>query len=89
MFRRLPAEHGNELLGDIRNAIRVLAASKAIVVAVALSTGLAIAISLKTYTEMSIVFHAVPGVADPKGLVTMQTPVSLPDFERYALQARI
>ena len=55
LIRRLPAEHLNEFLTDVRHAFRTLARSKGMVIAVSLSTGFAIAISLGTYSEMRMV----------------------------------
>jgi macrolide transport system ATP-binding/permease protein len=87
LIRRLPAEHLSEFLTDVRHAVRTLARSKGMVIAVSLSTGFAIAISLGTYSEMRMVFHAVPGIGDPGNLLTIQTPLSFPDYERYADRA--
>ncbi len=55
------------------------------VVVIALSTGLAITLSLQTYNEMSLVFHSVPGEGAPEDLVTIQLPVAYNDFKRYAM----
>jgi len=84
LIRRLPAEHLSEFLTDMRHAVRTLARSKGMVIAVSLSTGFAIAISLGTYSEMRMVFHAVPGIGDSGSLHTIQASLSFPDYERYA-----
>src|SRR5215470_10891535 len=85
LTRRLPAEHLDEFVSDVRHGARVLTSSKGMVLVIALSTGLAIALVLGNYNEMLIVFHKLPGVSDPENLVTIQTPVSYTEFERYAM----
>jgi predicted permease len=84
LVRRLPAEHLSEFTHDLRHGGRVLANSKGMVLVIALSTGLAIAVSLGNYNETKLVFHPVPGVGEPQRLFTVQMPVSYSDFERYA-----
>jgi predicted permease len=84
LVRRLPAEHFGEFLTDTRHGLRTMRRTKGMVVTIALSTGLAIAISLGTYNEMTMIFHPVPGIGNPESLVTITTPLSYPDFERYA-----
>jgi predicted permease len=84
LTRRLPREHMSEFVSDIRLGVRTLASSKGMVLAVALSTGLAIALIVWTYNEISIVFRSVPGTRDAETLFTLQQTVSYPDFERYS-----
>src|SRR5262249_36251735 len=82
--RRLPAEHFSEFVTDVRDANRTLMSSKTVVLLIALSTGIAIAVILGTYNEMSVVFHPIPGIGEPESLLMIQTPISYPDFERYS-----
>jgi predicted permease len=84
MAARLPAEHGSELMSDVRYGLRFMLGSKGMVAAVSLSTGLAIALAVMSYNEISIVTRNVPGIGKPETLLTISAPISYSDFIAYS-----
>jgi predicted permease len=77
---RLPAE----LWQDTRYGLRMLARAPGFTAVALVSLTLGIGVATSAFSELNgFVLRDVPAVARPGDLVTLQAPVSYPDFERY------
>ncbi|MFL6438457.1 MAG: ADOP family duplicated permease [Terriglobales bacterium] len=72
---------------DVRYASRVLRASPGFTLVTTLSLALGICIASCAFSEMNgIVLRSLPAVDKPEELVSLQLPVSYPEYRRYSQQ---
>ena len=81
---RLPIEYLSEMRRDMQYAARALAKSPSYALVGILSLALGIGLTTNVYTQAWVLFtRTLSGVANPKQLVTAETPASYPYIERY------
>src|SRR6185369_1945978 len=81
---RVPAEHVGEIRQDIRYALRVLGRSPGFTAVAVISLTLGIGVATSAYSEMNgFLMRDVPGVRSPGELVTLPSPVSYPNYQRF------
>ena len=81
---RLPVEYAAEMRRDFRYGLRTLAASPGFTLVALVSLALGLAIAIASFSELNgFVLKSLPAVADADELVTMQLPISYPDYKRY------
>jgi len=79
-----PARYLSDIGQDIRYGLRTLRQAPGFTVVALLSLALGIGVATSAFSELNgFVLRDVPAVANPGGLVTLQAPVSYPDYLRY------
>lgn len=73
---------------DLHYGLRTLARSPGFTLAATVCLGIGIGLATSTFTQFQAsIFKVTPGVRDPATLVSLQGPVSFPDFEQYRDQS--
>jgi putative ABC transport system permease protein len=81
---RVPIEHLAEVRRDIRYGLRMLLRSPGFTAVSLISLTLGICIATCADSEMNgMIFRNVPGTSDPDELVSLELPVSYPNYKRY------
>jgi hypothetical protein len=81
---RVPIEHLAEVRRDIRYGLRMLLRSPGFTAVSLISLTLGICIATCADSEMNgVIFRNVPGTSDPDELVSLELPVSYPNYKRY------
>jgi predicted permease len=80
---RVPVEYAAELRADVRYGARMLAGSPGFTAVALVSLTLGICIATCAYSEVNGLLRDLPGVSDPANLVSIQRPVSYPDYKQY------
>ena len=81
----LPLAYAAECAKDLRYAFRRLTASPGFTFVALLSLALGICIVTCAFSEMNaMALRDLPGASSPRQLVTLDAPVSFPDYRRYA-----
>lgn len=81
LIGRVPTEHTAELIHDVRYGWRSLWSSPGVVIASVLSVGLGIGIAVTVFNQLNVMLAPAPGVGNGDTLVTLESPISLPELE--------
>src|SRR5207244_8939307 len=77
-------KHLGELRQDVRFGRRMLARAPGFTAVALISLTLGIGVATSAFSELNgFVLRDVPAVVRPGDLVTLQAPVSYPDYQRY------
>jgi predicted permease len=72
------------IFGDVRHAVRALAASPGFTLTAVLSIGLGIGLGASIFSQLeALIFRAPPGLSDPEGLASVNRLVSFPTYEAF------